>query len=104
MIDQLIVQEYWKKTQFYRPVCKVLGHSAEKTPPCILRYILANPAYGCLAAEKGSQILDFVSKVPVSFYFSRPQVSTIGFSSGRSVEMLAVRNGGGSDGQGQEDS
>ena len=70
MIDQLTVQEYQKEdAEVLPPLYKVLGYSAEKDElQSILRYILANPAYGCLVAEKGSQILDFIGYVKLYFF------------------------------------
>lgn len=70
MIDQLTVREYEKEdTKVLPPLYKVLGYSIKKDElKSRLRDILANPAYGCLAAEKGSQILDFISYVKLYFF------------------------------------
>lgn len=70
MIDQLTVREYEKEdTKVLPPLYKVLGYSIKKDElKSRLRDILANPAYGCLAAEKGSQILDFIGYVKLYFF------------------------------------
>ena len=72
MIDQLTVQEYQKEdAEVLPPLYKALGYSAEKDElQSRLRYILANPAYGCLVAEKESQILDFIGYVKLYFFES----------------------------------
>ena len=72
MIDQLTVQEYEKEdAEVLPPLYKALGYSAEKDElQSRLRYILANPAYGCLVAEKESQILDFIGYVKLYFFES----------------------------------
>lgn len=70
MIDQLTVQEYQKEdAEVLPPLYKVLGYSAEKDElQRRLRDILVNPACGCLVAEKGSQILDFIGYVKLYFF------------------------------------
>lgn len=70
MIDQLTVREYEKEdTKVLPPLYKVLGYSIKKDElKSRLRDILANPVYGCLAAEKGSQILDFIGYVKLYFF------------------------------------
>ena len=70
MIDQLTVQEYQKEdTKVLPPLYKVLGYSAEKDElQSRLRDILVNPAYGCLVAEKESQILGFIGYVKLYFF------------------------------------
>ena len=70
MIDQLIVQEYQKEdAEVLSLLYKVLGYSAEKDElQSRLRYILANPAYGCLVAEKESQILGFIGYAKRYFF------------------------------------
>lgn len=70
MIDQLTVQEYQKEdAEVLPPLYKVLSYSVEKDElQSRLRYILAKPAYGCLVAEKGSQILDFIGYVKLYFF------------------------------------
>lgn len=72
MIDQLTVQEYEKEdTKVLPPLYKVLGYSAEKDElQSRLRDILANPAYGCLVAEKESQILGFIGYAKLYFFVS----------------------------------
>ncbi len=72
MIDQLTVQEYQKEdAEVLPPLYKALGYSAEKDElQSRLRYILANPAYGCLVAEKESQILDFIGYAKLYFFES----------------------------------
>ena len=58
MIDQLTVQEYQKEdAEVLPPLYKALGYLVEKNElQSRLRDILVNPAYGCLVAEKESQI------------------------------------------------
>ena len=70
MIDQLTVQEYEKEdAEVLPPLYKALGYSAEKDElQSRLRYILANPAYGCLVAEKESQILGFIGYAKRYFF------------------------------------
>ncbi|MCY7027401.1 GNAT family N-acetyltransferase [Streptococcus sanguinis] len=70
MIDQLTVREYEKEdTKVLPSLYKVLGYSIKKDElKSRLRDILANPAYGCLAAEKGSQILDFIGYAKLYFF------------------------------------
>ena len=70
MIDQLTVREYEKEdTKVLPPLYKVLGYSIKKDElKSRLRDTLVNPAYGCLAAEKGSQILDFIGYVKLYFF------------------------------------
>lgn len=72
MIDQLTVQEYQKEdTKVLPPLYKVFGYSAEKDElQSRLRDILVNPAYGCLAAEKESQILGFIDYTKLYFFES----------------------------------
>lgn len=70
MIDQLTVQEYQKEdAEVLPPLYKVLSYSVEKDElQSRLRYILANPAYGCLVAEKESQILGFIGYAKLYFF------------------------------------
>ena len=70
MIDQLTVQEYQKEdAEVLPPLYKVLSYSVEKDElQSRLRYILANPAYGCLVAEKESQILGFIGYAKRYFF------------------------------------
>ena len=70
MIDQLTVREYEKEdTKVLPPLYKVLGYSIKKDElKSRLRDILANPAYGCLVAEKESQILGFIGYVKLYFF------------------------------------
>lgn len=70
MIDQLTVQEYQKEdAEVLSPLYKVLSYSVEKDElQSRLRYILANPAYGCLVAEKESQILGFIGYAKLYFF------------------------------------
>ena len=72
MIDQLIVREYQKEdAEVLPPLYKVLGYSAEKDElQSRLRDILVNPAYGCLVAEKESQILGFIGYAKLYFFES----------------------------------
>lgn len=70
MIDQLTVREYQKEDAEVLPLLyKALGYSAEKDElQSRLRDILANPAYGCLVAEKESQILGFIGYAKLHFF------------------------------------
>ena len=70
MIAQLTVQEYEKEdAEVLPPLYKVLSYSVEKDElQSRLRYILANPAYGCLVAEKESQILGFIGYAKRYFF------------------------------------
>ena len=70
MIAQLTVQEYEKEdADVLPPLYKVLSYSVEKDElQSRLRYILANPAYGCLVAEKESQILGFIGYAKRYFF------------------------------------
>ena len=70
MIAQLTVQEYEKEdAEVLPPLYKVLGYSAEKDElQSRLRDILVNPAYGCLVAEKESQILGFIGYAKLYFF------------------------------------
>jgi len=70
MIDQLTVREYEKEdAEVLPPLYKVLSYSVEKDElQSRLRYILANPAYGCLVAEKESQILGFIGYAKRYFF------------------------------------
>ena len=70
MIAQLTVQEYEKDdAEVLPPLYKVLSYSVEKDElQSRLRYILANPAYGCLVAEKESQILGFIGYAKRYFF------------------------------------
>ena len=70
MIDQLTVREYQKEdAEVLPPLYKALGYSVEKDElQSRLRDILANPAYGCLVAEKGTQILSFIGYVKLYFF------------------------------------
>ena len=70
MIDRLTVREYEKEdTKVLPPLYKVLSYSVEKDElQSRLRYILANPAYGCLVAEKESQILGFIGYAKRYFF------------------------------------
>ena len=70
MIDQLTVQEYQKEdTEVLPPLYEALGYSVKEDKlQSRLRDVLANPAYGCLVAEKGSQILDFIGYVKLYFF------------------------------------
>lgn len=72
MIDQLTVQEYQKEdAEVLPPLYKVLGYSAEKDElQSRLRDILVYPAYGCLVAEKESQILGFIDYTKLYFFES----------------------------------
>ena len=72
MIDQLTVQEYQKEdTKVLPRLYKVFGYSAEKDElQSRLRDILVNPAYGCLVAEKESQILGFIDYTKLYFFES----------------------------------
>ena len=72
MIAQLTVQEYEKEdAEVLPPLYKVLSYSVEKDElQSRLRYILANPAYGCLVAEKESQILGFIGYAKLYFFVS----------------------------------
>lgn len=72
MIDQLTVQEYQKEdAEVLPPLYKVLSYSVEKDElQSRLRDILANPAYGCLVAEKESQILGFIGYAKLYFFES----------------------------------
>lgn len=72
MIDQLTVQEYQKEdAEVLPPLYKVLSYSVEKDElQSRLRYILANSAYGCLVAEKESQILGFIGYAKLYFFES----------------------------------
>ena len=73
MIAQLTVQEYEKEdAEVLPPLYKVLSYSVEKDElQSRLRYILANPAYGCLVAEKESQILGFIGYAK-RYFFEAP--------------------------------
>ena len=70
MIAQLTVQEYEKEdAEVLPPLYKVLSYSVEKDElQSRLRYILANPDYGCLVAEKESQILGFIGYAKRYFF------------------------------------
>jgi len=72
MIDQLTVQEYQKEdTEVLPPLYEALGYSVKEDKlQSRLRDVLANPAYGCLVAEKESQILDFIGYVKLYFFES----------------------------------
>lgn len=72
MIDQLTIREYEKEdTKVLPPLYKVLGYSAETDElQSRLRDILVNPAYGCLVAEKESQILGFIGYAKLYFFES----------------------------------
>ena len=72
MIDQLTVREYEKEdTKVLPPLYKALGYSAEKDElQSRLRDILVNLAYGCLVAERESQILGFISYAKLYFFES----------------------------------
>ena len=72
MIDQLTVREYEKEdTKVLPPLYKALGYSAEKDElQSRLRDILVNPAYGCLVAERESQILGFIGYAKLYFFES----------------------------------
>lgn len=70
MIDQLTVQEYQKEdTEVLPPLYEALGYSVKEDKlQSRLRDVLANPAYGCLVAEKESQILGFIGYVKLYFF------------------------------------
>jgi len=70
MIDRLTVREYQKEdTKVLPPRYKALGYLVEKNElQSRLRDILANPAYGCLVAEKESQILGFIGYAKLHFF------------------------------------
>ena len=70
MIDQLTVQEYQKEdTEVLPPLYEALGYSVKEDKlQSRLRDVLANPAYGCLVAEKESQILGFIGYAKRYFF------------------------------------
>ena len=70
MIDQLTVQEYQKEdTEVLPPLYEALGYSVKEDKlQSRLRDVLANPAYGCLVAEKESQILGFIGYAKLYFF------------------------------------
>lgn len=72
MIDQLTVQEYQKEdAEVLPPLYKALGYLVKKNElQSRLRDILVNPAYGCLVAEKESQILGFIDYTKLYFFES----------------------------------
>ncbi len=72
MIDQLTVQEYQKEdAEVLPPLYKALGYLVEKNElQSRLRDILVYPAYGCLVAEKESQILGFIGYAKLYFFES----------------------------------
>ena len=72
MIDRLTVQEYEKEdTKVLLPLYKALGYLVEKSElQSRLRDILVNPAYGCLVAEKESQLLGFIDYTKLYFFES----------------------------------
>lgn len=72
MIDRLTVQEYEKEdTKVLLPLYKALGYLVEKNElQSRLRDILVNPAYGCLVAEKESQLLGFIDYTKLYFFES----------------------------------
>ena len=72
MIDQLTVQEYQKEdTEVLPPLYEALGYSVKEDKlQSRLRDILVNPAYGCLVAEKESQILGFIGYAKLYFFVS----------------------------------
>lgn len=72
MIDRLTVREYEKEdTKVLPPLYKALDYLVEKNElQSRLRDTLVNPAYGCLVAEKESQILGFIGYAKLYFFES----------------------------------
>ena len=70
MIDRLTVREYEKEdTKVLPPLYKALDYLVEKNElQSRLRDTLVNPAYGCLVAEKESQILGFIGYAKRYFF------------------------------------